>query len=104
GGVMLRATIGFLIALLIAPAVSGQVTTPPAGAAPPASAERVFVNTYCFGCHNAQRRTAGLDLDAANVDRVGASAPTWEKVVRYLRSGLHPPQGATPRPDKGSIS
>jgi hypothetical protein len=50
-------------------------------------------------CHNSRLKTAGLQLDALDVARVGADAATWEKVARKLRTREMPPAGA-PRPDR----
>src|SRR6185369_965500 len=43
-------------------------------------------------------RTGGLSLEAANLQSVPAHPEIWEKVVRKLRLGVMPPQGAR-RPD-----
>jgi Protein of unknown function (DUF1592)/Protein of unknown function (DUF1588)/Protein of unknown function (DUF1585)/Protein of unknown function (DUF1595)/Protein of unknown function (DUF1587) len=60
---------------------------------------RPVLDRYCVTCHNTRLKTAGLQLDALNVDRVGADADTWEKVARKLRTREMPPAGA-PRPDR----
>jgi len=39
-----------------------------------------------------------LTLDTLDLSAIGHDAETWEKVVRKLRSGMMPPQGA-PHPD-----
>jgi hypothetical protein len=59
---------------------------------------RATLNQYCFTCHNERSKTGGLALDGLDVSAIGRNAETWEKVVRKLRSGMMPPQGA-PRPD-----
>src|SRR5262245_54574383 len=64
-----------------APAQSQQV----GGKAPP-SHYREVVDTYCIGCHNGQLKTAGLELDKANVQNPAADAETFEKVIRKLRA------------------
>src|SRR5205823_5864753 len=48
-------------------------------------------------------KTAGLALDAANIDQVSAAAPIWEKVIRRVKSGSMPPVGR-PRPDAAAAS
>ena len=63
--------------------------------------ERVFVDRYCAGCHNEKARTAGLALDAPQVQNVGESPEIWEKVVRKLRGRMMPPPGR-PRPDEAA--
>src|SRR5262245_38509036 len=57
------------------------------------------VQGYCVVCHNGELKTAGLELDKANVVNPSADAEVWEKVIRKLRIGAMPPQGM-PRPDK----
>src|SRR5215475_9663938 len=56
------------------------------------------LNQYCFTCHNQLAKTAGLSLDTLDLSAIGRDAEIWEKVVRKLRSGMMPPQGA-PHPD-----
>jgi beta-lactamase regulating signal transducer with metallopeptidase domain len=53
----------------------------------------------CTRCHNSTLKTANLSLDKYDSGRVGDNQEIWEKVVRKLRSGLHPPTGVT-RPDR----
>jgi len=59
---------------------------------------RAVLDKYCVTCHNERLKTAGLMLDKADVDHVGASPEVWEKVVRKLRGREMPPPGS-PRPD-----
>jgi mono/diheme cytochrome c family protein len=76
----------------------------PQGASPvgtaPADYGAVF-KQYCITCHNARLKTAGLLLDNANITNPPVDAEIWEKVVRKLRAGTMPPQGA-PRPDRAT--
>ena len=67
--------------------------------APPGGSPRAVFDTYCVTCHNTRVKTAGLALDALDLERVGDRAETWEKVVRKLRTGAMPPAGR-PRPGK----
>ncbi len=67
-----------------------------------ANAQQAVLNQYCITCHNAKLKTGGLELDRLDFQHVGASAETWEKVVRKLRAGMMPPAGA-PRPDHRSL-
>src|SRR5579862_6002532 len=80
-------------------AASPQTATP--AAAP--SAERTLVDKYCVTCHNQRLKTAGLALDAVDLDHAAANAETWEKVIRKVRGGLMPPVGM-PRPEKGALT
>jgi len=68
-------------------------------AAPASPSPRAMLDTYCVTCHNTRVKTAGLALDALDLERVGDRAETWEKVVRKLRTGAMPPVGR-PRPGK----
>jgi len=72
----------------------------PAAQAPADSAatHRAVLDRYCVTCHNARLKTAGLMLDALDLAQVPDDAEAWEKVVKKLRAGTMPPQGA-PRPD-----
>jgi mono/diheme cytochrome c family protein len=60
------------------------------------------IDRYCVTCHNARLRTGGLALDGLDVAQAGRQAPTWEKVVRKLRTGMMPPANA-PRPDRATL-
>ena len=65
------------------------------------SPQRTFLNRYCITCHNEKLKTADLVLSKYDVDKPVADAEIWEKVIRKLRTGAMPPQGA-PRPDKAA--
>jgi len=67
------------------------------------SPQRAVINQYCIGCHNEKLKTGGLVLENADVSKVGAGAPLWEKVVQKLRSGSMPPAGL-PRPDAATYN
>jgi len=66
---------------------------------PPASSQRAFMDTYCVTCHNDRFRTGELSLEKVELQNVVEGAETWEKVIRKLRTGAMPPQGAPRRPD-----
>ena len=76
-----------------------QSTAHPAAAT--SSPLRPVLAKYCQGCHNQRLRTAGLMLDTADAEHVGADAEVWESVVRRLRAGTMPPVGR-PRPDQST--
>jgi hypothetical protein len=61
-----------------------------------------LIDKYCVTCHNEKSLSAGLSLKSASLDDVRGSAETWEKVIRKLRVGAMPPQGA-PRPDNATL-
>ncbi len=62
---------------------------------------REELQRYCFACHNARTRTAGLALDGFDMARAGDHPEVWEAVVRKLRTGAMPPAGR-PRPDRAT--
>ncbi|PWU12058.1 MAG: hypothetical protein C5B51_01565 [Terriglobia bacterium] len=64
--------------------------------------QRALVRQYCAGCHNEQRKTAGLILSSADLSQVANHAPMWEKVIRKVRAGAMPPLGM-PRPDRAAL-
>ena len=62
---------------------------------------REVLDTYCVTCHNQRLDTAGLALETLDLSQVADRADVWEKVVRKLRAGVMPPQGAR-RPDQAT--
>src|SRR5262245_47747390 len=78
-------------------AIVGMVATAVA-AQSRVSENGAVLNQYCFTCHNQRAKTAGLSLETLDLSAIGHDAEIWEKVVRKLRSGMMPPQGA-PHPD-----
>src|SRR4249919_3424552 len=76
-----------------APGAASQAATTPA-----TTSERALLDKYCVTCHNQRLKTAGLMLDKADVNDIGAAPEIWEKVISKTRSGLMPPAGR-PRPD-----
>ena len=61
------------------------------------AATATFLTQYCLSCHNSRARLGGLALDALDPAMVDGHADVWEKVVRKLRTGMMPPEGA-PKP------
>ncbi len=53
---------------------------------------RAVLDRYCVTCHNGRLRTAGLELDRADLSNVSGRADLWEKVVLKLRGRDMPPQ------------
>jgi len=78
-------------------AVAGRQQAPSPAARTAAAPDAAFVKQYCLGCHNSRTNAGGLALDALNALNVDGHAEVWEKVVRKLRTGAMPPDGA-PRP------
>src|SRR5688500_352602 len=59
-----------------------------AGGAAPSAA---VLSKYCITCHNTKRKTAGLAIDALDLQRVGDDAEAWEKIARKFRTHEMPP-------------
>jgi mono/diheme cytochrome c family protein len=95
--VLIAGVAWFAAALWIAP----QAASPQQTAATPAADASAALKQYCITCHNERLKTAGLLLDKANLADIPADAELWEKVIRKLRAGTMPPQGA-PRPDRAT--
>ena len=68
-----------------------------------ASNQREFIDSNCVACHNEQLLTSGLTLDGIDVERVGANAEVWEKVLHKVGTGQMPPMGM-PRPDEAAAN
>jgi hypothetical protein len=64
---------------------------------------RTTINDYCLDCHNTRSKTAGLALDALDVEKAGENPEIWEKVVRKLRGRMMPPLGRK-RPDDATYN
>jgi mono/diheme cytochrome c family protein len=82
-----------------------QAAAPRRAAAAPATAvappDGAFLQQYCVSCHNARAKTGGLALDGLNPADTAGHPDVWEKVVRKLRTGMMPPDGA-PKPSDGA--
>ena len=65
-------------------------------------AHATTVQDYCVGCHNDRARTGGLSLQALDPATAPQHADAWERVVRKLRLGVMPPQGAR-RPERAVL-
>ncbi len=90
--------------MAIAWTVPGFAQTPAARkqpAAPALASTRAALRKYCFTCHNAKLKTAGLDLASLDLNDIPGNAEAWEKVVRKLRTAAMPPPSA-PRPDQAT--
>src|SRR5689334_14990815 len=58
----------------------------------------LFVDQYCAGCHNADKKKGELDLEAISAEDISKHPDSWEKVVRRLRARQMPP-AEKKRPD-----
>ena len=70
--------------------------------APPPVESRATIDQYCVTCHSARLKSGGLVLENADLAHVENDVELWEKVVRKLRAGVMPPQGAR-RPDAATM-
>ena len=76
-----------------APAPATSTADAPRAAEP----HRQVVTRYCVTCHNQRLKTGNLALDGMDWASIPRDGDVWEKVVRKLRTGAMPPQGA-PKP------
>jgi hypothetical protein len=60
------------------------------------------IDQYCVTCHSARLKSGDLVLENADFAHVANNVDLWEKVVRKLRAGVMPPQGAR-RPDDATM-
>ena len=96
------ATLGAMLGFGAMPG-SAEARAGGAGREAAATAERALLDRYCVACHNARLQTAGLELDAADINQVAADPELWEKVARKLRAGAMPP-APRPRPDEATYA
>src|SRR5262245_5262937 len=110
GGRQLKRTQKFLGAVTSALAAlvllaQPQTSTPQtsSGSDGAAATQSAVIDRYCVTCHNSrvstQATASGVVLDRADLNHVADNAALWERVVRKLRTGAMPPDGA-PRPDR----
>ncbi len=93
--------LGIMLAVIGLASAASQQSTSAAELNPAAIAHRETLNRYCVTCHNQTLKTAGLMLDATDMDQLGKDALIWEKVLRKLRTRQMPP-GGMPRPDEST--
>ena len=98
-----------LIFAWVLAALGTQFTYSQQPAVPAGERQAALLKQYCVGCHSNALKTGGLTLEAMDVrhpaDGGDASLETWEKVIRKVRVGMMPPQGA-PKPteqDRASL-
>jgi hypothetical protein len=90
-----------LWAALVATTSGSKIEAPPQPRIPDPVA-KAAVDKYCVTCHSARLKSGGLVLENADVAGLAENVEIWEKVVRKLRAGVMPPQGA-PRPDATTL-
>jgi len=89
--------------LFAAQSVTAPTPTAAANARAEAAKYREWVNRNCVGCHNnrvKQPPDDPINLEAASLDDVVASAATWERVLRKLAVRAMPPQSAPRHPSE----
>jgi hypothetical protein len=91
------------IAASVPAMTGGQAPAPAAAPRGQSNAnQQVFLKQYCLSCHNTRTQSGGLALAVLDPSSIDAEhAETWEKVVRRLRTGMMPPEGA-PKPSPAS--
>ncbi len=82
---------------LLADAAKSAPTETPAAHPTDQVAAQALLTKYCVLCHSDKLHTAGISLQNLDPSMHGASAATWEKVLRKVSSGQMPPVGL-PRP------
>src|SRR5215475_5286612 len=98
-GVLLCAGVTVLVAQSAPPAkpTPANAAEPAVSRAADAAKYRTWLNQNCVGCHSNRVKQPADDpvnLEAANVDDLLASAATWERVLRKLAVRAMPPQGS----------
>src|SRR5437867_198208 len=78
------------------------ITTAAQNAPSIAPLDTALLNQYCITCHNQRAKTAGLMLDTLDYAHLEKDAPTWEKVIRKIKTGMMPPSGAR-RPERNLL-
>jgi Protein of unknown function (DUF1587)/Planctomycete cytochrome C len=68
----------------------------------PSPESRKTIDQYCVTCHSAHLKSGGLVLEGTDSTTARSNAEIWEKVVRKVRAGAMPPQGAR-RPDAATL-
>ncbi len=64
---------------------------------------RPFLATHCYGCHNAELKTGGLNLVAyPTAAAILQNRDQWEEVLRKIRTGEMPPKGMS-RPKEAEV-
>src|SRR5579864_3599708 len=102
--VYLAAASALIACLAFVQAISGQAPNP-------ARAQETYQKTVlpvliknCFGCHNQELNTAGLNLEAySDAGLAVKQTSVWTGVLRKVTSGEMPPAGL-PAPSKAEIS
>ena len=84
--------------------VAAHAPVKPAAPAAEFTAEEqtAMVKQYCATCHNDRSKPGGLTFAAFDASQAVEHAPTVERMIRRLRSGMMPPAGAR-RPEGDAL-
>ncbi len=64
---------------------------------------QLFFEANCYGCHNSELKSGGLNLEQYKTTAaVTAEREIWEQVLQKVRTGEMPPKG-TPRPNADEL-
>lgn len=85
----------FLLVGLVAAVGTQLVSQQPS----PGDQQAALVKQYCVGCHSNALKTSGLTLESLDARHPEAAPEVWEAVIRKVRVGMMPPQGA-PKPSE----
>jgi hypothetical protein len=78
----------------LAPAAHELVAEKPSADGPSADELSAVVEEYCVRCHNERRLQGNLSLEGFDPATAHRDAPTAEKMIVKLRTGMMPPPGA----------
>jgi len=82
-------------------AVDSSRTQNPLVASRSAISPHSFVDQYCAGCHNSDKKKGDLDLESISSEEINHHSDIWEKVDRKLRARQMPPADKK-RPDEST--
>lgn len=92
----LLSAVVLLLTLGVKVAYGDEAVASPPTAVLPAEHRRVLVQ-FCIGCHNADKREGGVQLDDLPFAiKTSGDAERWQYVLNVLNSGEMPPQSAKP--------
>src|ERR1019366_1823629 len=97
-------SVSVFLVLLLSSRVAARHPLQPSAADPSQfrlASARTILDKYCVACHNERVGAAGVAIDTLDLEHVAASAETWERVIRTLRTETMPPAGRL-RPDSAS--
>lgn len=63
-----------------------------------------MADTYCTGCHSADKKQGGLDLESILEDDLSKHADVWELVVRRMTARQMPPPARRRRPSENEYN